>query len=173
MTVGIIMMLGPGSPERAVDDARPRTGDDLTTLPTEPAAPTKSKKAVPAADTDALPLALQSNFPGLGAPPGISGDSDVFSLPKHKLTIRLSAPSALGPIAYVIPTSMEHSQGTLVENGRTWSLTTTVYGNPDYAVVFVQAGPGGQPESCVITVDGRVTERRSTEGPYGAMWCQG
>lgn len=172
VTVGLIVMLRPNSPERAIDDDRPRA-DDLTTLPTEPAAPKKTKKAKPSAEANALPAGLQSGFPGLGTQPGISGDSDVFSLPKHKLTITLSAPHALGTVAYVIPTSVEHPQGSHNEKSNTWSLTTTVYGNPDYAVVFVQAGVDGKPESCKITVDGRVTERRSTEGPYGAMWCQG
>ena len=33
--------------------------------------------------------------------------------------------------------------------------------------------PGGEPVTCVITINGKVTERRSTDGPYGRTMCQG
>ena len=96
------------------------------------------------------------------------------SLPKHTLTVRLTAEGPiLGSVAYVIPTSREHESGKTFVKARTWSLTTTVYGNPKYAAVFGQGDYRGNRVSCVVTVDGKVTDRRSTEGPYGAMWCVG
>lgn len=171
-TIVVIVMLRPGDDERAVDDGRPNAGDDITSIEPTPQPKAKKKKKATSEQTE-LPGGLGGTFPGLGVQPGMGGSSEIFSLPKHTLTIRLSAPQALGLVAYVIPTSTDHSQGSHVENGRTWSLTTTVYGNPDYAVVYLQAGAGGQPETCEITVDGRLTERRSTEGPYSTMWCQG
>ncbi|MCX6400792.1 MAG: hypothetical protein NTX33_12805 [Propionibacteriales bacterium] len=172
-TIIVIVMLRPGDDERAVDDGQPDARDDITSIEPTPQATAKKKKKKATSETTEVPALPGANLAGLGAQPGISGDSDIFSLPKHTITIRLTAPQALGLVAYVIPTSTNHSQGSHVESGRTWSLTTTVYGNPDYAVVYLQAGAGGQPETCEITVDGRVTERRSTDGPYSTMWCQG
>lgn len=171
-TIVVIVMLRPSDDERAVDDGQPNA-DEITSIEPTPQPKAKKKKKKASSEQTGLPTLPGTTFPGLGAQPGISGDSEIFSLPKHTLTIRLTAPQALGLVAYVIPTSTDHPQGSHVESGRTWSLTTTVYGNPDYAVVYLQAGAGGKPETCEITVDGRVTERRSTDGPYSTMWCQG
>ena len=79
----------------------------------------------------------------------------------------------IGTVGYVMPTSLRHSSGTVKNVGLSWSLNSTVYGSPDYAQIYVQAGARGFPITCTVIVDGKVTERRSTEGPYGQMVCQG
>lgn len=175
VATGVFIVLNrPDGSERAVDDGRAGARDGLATGgPSSSATGRNKEKRKAGDDATALPGGLLGGFPGLGVQPGMGGDSSITSLPKHTLTIRLSSPRPLGLVAYVIPTSTNDSQGSLVENGNTWTLTTTVYGNPDYAVVYLQAGPEGKAETCEITVDGKVTERRSTEGPYSTMWCQG
>lgn len=105
--------------------------------------------------------------------PGMQGGSIYKSLPRHSLTMRITSEAPIGTIGYVVPTSLRHSSGVVKNVQRSWSLTTTVYGDPDYAQLFMQAGARGFPITCTIIVDGRVTERRSTEGPYGQMICQG
>lgn len=105
--------------------------------------------------------------------PGLQGGSLYKYLPKHAITLRVTSEVPIGTIGYVMPTSLRNSSGTIKNAGTSWSLSSTVYGSPDYAQIFVQAGARGFPITCTITVDGKVTERRSTEGPYGQMVCQG
>ena len=105
--------------------------------------------------------------------PGLQGGSIYKYLPKHTITLRATSEAPIGTVGYIAPTSLRNSSG-IVKNVKTsWSITTTVYGDPDYAQVFLQSGARGYPITCTIIVDGRVTEQRSTEGPYGQMVCQG
>lgn len=105
--------------------------------------------------------------------PGLQGGSMYKYLPKHHITLRVSSPAPIGTVGYIMPTSLNNSSG-VVKNVQTgWSLNSIVYGDPDYAQIFVQAGARGYPITCTIVVDGRVTEQRSTEGPYGQLVCQG
>jgi hypothetical protein len=76
-------------------------------------------------------------------------------------------------VIFNIPTSRDHPGGQRTDLGRTWSLSTTVRGKPDYAQLFTRAGPEGYPITCQITVDGRVTARQTRGGPYGKVFCQG
>ncbi|UUW92009.1 hypothetical protein [Pimelobacter simplex] len=172
--VASFLSLRPGPSDRAIDST-PRA-DDSSSAPTStpsPATPVKGTTVDPSA-TDAGPGDLfGGHTSGLGVPPGLQGAGDYSQLPKHTLTVRMSTAGTLGTVAWIIPTSVENHEGTAVVRGSTWSLTTTVYGNPDYAVVFAQQGRVDQPVNCTITVDGRVTERRSTKGAYSAMWCEG
>lgn len=105
--------------------------------------------------------------------PGMSGGSIYQNLPRHTITMRVTSEAPIGTVGYVVPTSLRNSSGVVKNVQRSWSLTTTAYGDPDYARLFMQAGARGFPITCTISVDGRVTERRSTEGPYGQMICQG
>ncbi|KRA31212.1 hypothetical protein ASD81_17250 [Nocardioides sp. Root614] len=171
VTVGVIVLLRPDSPERAIDDGRPRAGEDVTTLATEQATTKKKPKII---ESSELPAAFGNNFPGLGVQPGgIRGNGASYSAEKHEVTIRWRARHPLGLVAYIVPTSTNNSQGSHVENSNSWSMSTVAFGNPDYAVAFVQARADGQPVTCEILIDGRVTDRRSTVGPYGSVWCQG
>jgi hypothetical protein len=162
-------------PSRVADSttsAEPTDTVSPSADPTSEAAARRTPKASPSAQAPGSQSGFAIPMPTL-LPPGLSGDGATINAPKHTLTIRWSSPTALGPIAYVIPTSKDHRRGGSVEKTRTRvSLTTTVYGNPDYAVAYVQAGLGA-PATCEIFVDGRRTAHRTTEGPYGAVWCQG
>ena len=164
-------LLRPGPPESAIDDNRP--GDTRSDeLPSESATP-QAKKKRPKKLASQAPGLEAGNFPGLGAPPGLSGEGMSQSLPSHRMTLRLTSPNPIGWTGYIIPTSTQHPEGSSFVEGNSWSLSTTVYGDPDYGVVFLQAGADGRPATCEITIDGQVTDRRTTKGPYGTVWCQG
>ncbi|MFD0807371.1 hypothetical protein ACFQ0K_14865 [Nocardioides caeni] len=173
---GTFLLRNPGEDsETAIDSARPAEPTASASIdPTQ-----RARRARPApSDGTATSVpdagdAVAADFPGLGEPNGISGEGRNYSLTEHTMTIQLSSPNPLGLVAYLIPASTENPRGKAVVEARTWSLTTTVYGKPKYGAVYVQAGYDGRPATCVITIDGKVTERRSTKGPYGAMWCLG
>ncbi|MCW2855916.1 MAG: hypothetical protein JWR52_1531 [Marmoricola sp.] len=105
--------------------------------------------------------------------PGLQGGSVYRYLPKHHVVMTITSDQPIGTIGYEVPTSLHNSSGIVKNVGTHWSLATTAYGSPDYAQLFMQAGARGFPVTCTITVDGRVTEHRSTEGPYGQLICQG
>jgi hypothetical protein len=160
----------------------PPTTTPLTELPTE--SPSASPTGTATGAAAGGPGGAFEGFGGAGSGggkgsggtlemPGLQGGSMYKYLPKHKIVLRVTSEVPIGTIGYVMPTSLRHSSGTVKNAGTSWSLTDTVYGNPDYAQLFFQAGSRGFPVTCTITVDGRVTERRSTEGPYGQMVCQG
>ena len=155
--------------EKAVDPvAEPSTSasSEATATP----AP-RHKKREPLA---ASALAGAPNASVFGLPPGMQGSGSVTSLPPHHVTITWSAPrSAVGVVAWIIPSSQDHEQGKATSYAHSYSLSTTVYGNPKYAAVFAQADVHGNPITCTITVDGRVTEQRTASKPFSAMWCVG
>jgi len=168
--VGSFLFLRPESPDSAIDpEARERAAESSPTAAPSPDASTAAT-AQPSAAESGL---FAGHTGGLGVPPGLQGAGDYSQLPKHTLTVHMSTKGVLGTVAWIIPTSVENHEGTTVVRGGSWSLTTTVYGNPNYAVVFAQQGRVEEPVTCTITVDGKVTERRSTKGAYSAMWCEG
>jgi hypothetical protein len=93
--------------------------------------------------------------------------------PRHRVVLSLRSPHKLPFVVYNIPTSRDHRSGKVTELGESWSVATYVYGSPDYAQLFTWAGPEGYPITCTITVDGRVTARHTTRGPWGKLYCQG
>ena len=130
----------------------------------------------PADDTVTVDAQVQAGLARLGGPlasTGLGGSGGVQGLPRHELTLTISSAAPLGTVGYIIPTSLNDNYGVVKNVGRTFSVSTVVYGNPDYAQGFAQADARGNPVTCTVTVDGRVTERRSTEGPYAALFCQG
>lgn len=147
----------------------------LTPLPTGSAAPTTS----PSPTGGSVESLFQSGLTQLGksktglSAMGLPGTGADRHLPRHHILLHVSSEQPIGTVGYIMPTSLRESSGIVKNVGRSWSLTSTVYGDPDYAQVFVQAGYRGFPITCTITVDGHVTDRRSTEGPYGEMICQG
>lgn len=115
---------------------------------------------------------------GTGAPsgagaPGLRGAGWSISAPAHQLVLQVRSSAPIGEIGYVVPTSADHYSGRVSHAGMSWRMSTTVYGRPDYARVWIQAGERGTPVTCTILVDGHVTDQRSTTGPYGASMCQG
>lgn len=161
------LVLRPGPPESAIDRTQPRETESSTTP--EPEARERTSRDAASGDADSS----QTSFPGLGTQlGGLQGKGSNSSLEPHRLTVRLSSSGPVGHVVYIIPTSKNDRGSTLV-TASSWSLTTTVYGPPDYAAVFGQGAHDGRAVTCEITVDGKVTERRTTKGPYGAMWCVG
>jgi hypothetical protein len=112
-----------------------------------------------------------NNFNGSLA--GFAGSGLYWSLPKHHIVLSVTSPGQIGTVGYLIPTSLDKADGVAKHVGTSWGLQTIVYGRPDYARIFLQAGASGVPISCTISVDGRVTEHRATSGPYGQLMCQG
>jgi hypothetical protein len=110
---------------------------------------------------------------GLGLPSGLQGSGGTKGLPEQRITLAMRSTAPIGTIGYVVPTSLDHSHGVVEDVGTSWSLTTTGYGAPDHAQLFAQSGPTGAPITCTVTVNGTVTESRSTSGPYSQLFCQG
>lgn len=110
---------------------------------------------------------------GINSLTGLTGSGGISGIPKHTIALRVTSASPLAYVGYVVPTSLDNSTGTVIEPGRSWSMTTVGYGPPDYAQIFSLAGPAGVPVTCTITVDGKVTEQRTTSGPYDQLFCQG
>ncbi len=115
---------------------------------------------------------------GRGGPGGlrgsgysVSGGASGGSVHHVVLTVHSAAPTK--EIGYLVPTSRKHPYGKVMDPGRSWRLATTAYGKPDYARVWIAGGSAGTPVICTITVDGRVSDQRSTSGAYGASMCQG
>ncbi|TNM46119.1 hypothetical protein FHP29_04120 [Nocardioides albidus] len=155
---------------RDPDLRAPATGATPTDLPSS----SPSASASPSAPSGA---AGPGGFSTDGLPPltlpGLPGKGGNASLPKIRIHLEVFSKAPIGIVGYQVPTSLTDSAGTDEGVGTHWSLDTIAYGEPDYARLFFGAGPTGTPVTCVITVDGKVTERRSTEGPYGRTMCQG
>jgi hypothetical protein len=134
--------------------------------------------AEPAASTgppSTTPGTPGTTFPGAGLPDlkGLRGKGGIVGLPREKVVLSMTSAAPIAYVGYIVPTSLDHSTGTVSSPGTSWSLTTTAYGPPDYAQLFSLAGPAGVPVTCTITVNGRVTETRTTSGPYDQLFCQG
>ena len=153
------------------------TGPSYTVrTPISPLEDAQSKEQVSEFEADAE--AAEQAVTGTAASPpqldwaGLAGEGFSTGAPAHKVTISVTSEAPAGTVGYVIPTSVDDYAGK-VTAGTTWSLTTTAYGRPDYARVFIQAGARGYPVTCTVIVDGKVTDRRSTAGPWGQSMCQG
>lgn len=169
VVIGLVMRSGGDSAPAAASEGtgsiqRPQQVD--TYVP-----PTGREPGSPLADD-----MLRQGFSALAGPAGglgLAGSGGTKGLPRHTVVLRMSSSAPMGELGYVVPTSPDASYGVVKDAGRSWSLTTIAYGSPDYAQLFGQAGPGGAALTCTITVDGTVTEQRSTDGPYGQLFCQG
>ena len=141
-----------------------------------PRAPRSGDTTAPSAKSTDLP----SGFPGAGLtlpplapPPGLAGKGGSVGLPKMRVTMEVFSAQPIGIVGWQVPTNPDTPTGISRGVGTHWSKTVIAYGRPDYARIFFGAGPSGTPVTCVITVNGKVTERRSTDGPYGRTMCQG
>lgn len=163
---------GP-TPDTATDPTR---RPDATAMPTPTPRPSRPAEASTTAEPveATAPDAGALNLPaGVALPAGLGGKGSGRSLPRTTLKIRVLSTQPLYRVSYIIPTSDDQRYGQDDGVGNSWSHTTRVWGKPDYAAVFVQAFWPGVKVTCVITVGGRETERRTIVGPQGAMWCQG
>ena len=114
----------------------------------------------------------------LGLPPGtvpqgLNASGRTGSGDPHRLTVTISGADPLGHVYYIIPTSAQYRRGSAAVSSTSWALHTTVWGSPKYAVAGVQANYLGTPVSCTITVDGHVTDHRTSRGPFSVIWCVG
>lgn len=175
IVVGAVAMLfaltnlltsGPESTPQAAATAPPSidvpayTGTDDVTLTDQPTPPALS--GIP-------------SFPGSGAADlkGLDGKGGILGLPKERIVLTMTSAEPIAYVGYVVPTSLDHQTGTVRNPGTSWSLSTVGYGPPDHAQLFSLAGPTGVPVTCTITVNGKVTETRTTSGPYDQLFCQG
>ncbi len=108
-----------------------------------------------------------------GGPVGLAGEGASLSTQTRRLTMSATSDEPILVLGYQVPTSNDAVFGRVKSPGRSWSRSTTVYGPPDYAQIFLQAGPRATTISCTVTVDGRVTDRRTATGPYAQLFCQG
>lgn len=177
VAVGVLAFLTrPGTSPESATDPGDRPSASGTTTPTPSARPKPRRSASPSAEPveDVQPDAGSLDLPdGVQLPAGLGGSGSGRSLPRTTLKIRVVSSQPLYRVSYIIPTSDDERYGQDDGVGNTWSHTTRVWGRPDYAAVFVQAFWPGVKVTCVITVGGRETERRTIVGPQGAMWCQG
>ena len=160
---------GSGSPS-----SQPTLGGPTLATPT----------ATPSRLLDGMPTPSGSGLSALGAGggmgssgtvklPGLQGGTMSKNFPRHQLNLLVTSEGQIGTVGWFIPTSLRKSYGVAKDVKHEWDLSTVVYGDPDYARIWLQAGARGFPITCTITVDGVVTEHRSTEGPYGQLLCQG
>jgi len=136
-------------------------------LPTGTARPSASTS--PSGDSSVT--GLPKTLPRVTLTPGEPGGFTYANLPSHQLVLSASAAVPVRAVGYLIPTSKDHPYGKVTGLGDRWSLTTSVYGKPDYAALFIQAGRAGVPVSCTITIDGRVASAKTTSGAYGRALC--
>lgn len=158
----------PDSNDRSAED--PAAAPSTTAEPT--ATPTPHKRRKKPAPTEATPEAVQLPA-GLPMPPGLGGSGNGKSLPRTAYQIKITSAKPMYRVQYIIPTSDDQQYGEDNDVGTTWTHNTKVWGRPDYGAAFVHALWPGVEVTCVVTVGGRVVERRTIVGPYGAMWCQG
>jgi hypothetical protein len=167
---------GDGSTDHAVDVP---TG--TTSTPTaQPAALPRAPRSGATDSASGKPTDLPSGFPGEGLTlpplpplPGLAGHGGSVGLPRIHVKLEVFSAQPIGIVGWQVPTNPDTPSGVSRGVGKHWSKTIIAYGRPDYARLFFGAGPSGTPVTCVITVDGKVTERRSTDGPYGRTMCQG
>jgi hypothetical protein len=166
---------GSSSSSSARTLGEPTPGGQMLATPT----------ATPSRLLDGMPTPSGSLLSGLGASdggpgssvgmhlPGLPGGTLFKNFPRHQLKLLVTSEGDIGTVGWIIPTSLRKSYGIAKNVKHEWDLATVVYGDPDYARIWLQAGAIGFPITCTITVDGVVTEHRSTDGPYGRLLCQG
>lgn len=169
--VALVVPLPGGSGGDGSGSRADGTGSADGSAPTRPsAAPsmTPAAESADAASSLVRPPAVRGQEPA-----GLSGSGGILNVRAHRITLSVRSSDPIGVVGYNIPTSRDRPSGVVRGVGRSWSLSTRVYGRPDYAQMFLQAGPASVSMTCTITVDGKVTEQRTSSGPYGQLFCQG
>lgn len=170
MAVVLVVLFVPlpnsGDDARAGDRSPPTLGPRPSPDATEPASNgTKVRETSP---QGAPPTAMT-----LEARPGLLGEGASRSTAVHDVTLTVTSDAPVWVLGYLVPTSPDRSYGKVKKPGSSWSMSTVVTGPPDYAQIFAQSGPKATRITCTVSVDGRVTERRTATGPYGQLFCQG
>lgn len=171
LVAALLVPLGGSGSTATGDAAAGREGVERPRLDRPTPSPSMSAAA---ADPSAEPAGTAPRtITGVREPTGLSGSGGTLSIRARRITLSATSSEPIGVVGYLVPTSRDRSNGTATGVGTSWSLSTLVYGTPDYAQMFLQAGPSGATITCTITVDGKVTEQRSSSGPYGQLFCQG
>lgn len=148
------------------DVALPALRTPVTSAPVAPTPPSSTGSTSRSATTKyAVPGTRQTVT--LGAAAGLVIDTRG----QHRLTATVTSSAAVYEVGYLMPTSLDHPYGKVVHPGRRWSVTTTVSGRPNYAVIWVWAGKAGVPATCTISIDGTLRVRKTTVGAYGRQVC--
>lgn len=148
-----------GGPALATPTATP--SQRLTVLPTP--------SAVPTSIGDVL-AGLDSSAGAFGTNPG-SGTSK--SLPKHRVVVKAVSDGQIMAVGWWIPFANGERTGGEVPKSKTFSHGDTTYGSSDLARILAYGGPESRHTSCMVLVDGKVTEKQTAEGPYAEVFCQG
>ena len=156
---------------KAYQDASP-SSPDAGSGSGSPSPGTSSPSASGHPSGRATLLGLPATLPPYTLHPGEPGGFVFADIPKHTLVLTVTSAGPIGKLGYIAPTSLDHAYGTAIA-GTSWVLQTYVTGKPYYAAIFIQAGRGGVPIRCTISVDGRVDSSASTSGPYGRQVCVG
>jgi hypothetical protein len=167
-TVGAILLLVFAYTSYMSDDSgKAASGDPSSSLPADTNPPEDIQTKLPAVTP---PKAFGGSLVVDGGH-GLLGSGSSNPAAKHAVTLRVTSPSPIVFVKYYVPTADRNSVAYPV--GTSWSLSTTATGPPDYAQMFLQANGRGDPITCTVTVDGKVTDKRTTEGAYGQILCQG
>jgi hypothetical protein len=174
LVAALLLLHGSKAPERdkgVVGTTPGSTGGGSVPLPKAE----KHGKAASRARSNAAPatggIGFSTSLAGLGTQ-GLPGGTLEKPLKEMHIRLSLSSDHPIGWLGWIVPTSKEAPVGKRTGVGRSWSMSTVGYGRPDYARLFFMSGPVGS-VTCTITVNGRVTEHRTTKGPYDQMMCQG
>ena len=149
-----------GGPPLATPTATPT--DRLTELPTPSAVPTQVGDVL---------AGLQGT--GNGAFTSDFGSGTSKSLPRHQVVIRAGSDGPMMAVGWWIPFADGERKGGQKGPGRTFEHTDHTYGSADLARLLAYGGPDSRSTWCTITVDGKVTERQTADGPYAEVFCQG
>ena len=136
--------------------------DALTVLPTPSSVPTT---------VEGLMEGLSPSSAGSFGKSTVGGSSK--SLPRHHVTVSATSDGAMMGVGWWIPFADGKRTGADQSGSKTFRHSDTTYGDADLARVLAYGGPYSKKTSCSITVDGKVTIRKTAKGPYGEVFCQG
>jgi hypothetical protein len=149
-----------GGPALATPTTTP--SQHLTVLPTPSGIPTSVGGVMQGLDSS-----------GNGAFTKSFGTGSSKSLPKHHVVVKAVSDGQMMGVGWWIPFADGERKGGEKGPGRTFDHGDTTYGDADLARILAYGGPTSKTTSCMILVDGKVTERQTAKGPYGQVFCQG
>jgi hypothetical protein len=149
-----------GGPALATPTTTP--SQHLTVLPTPSGIPTSVGGVMQGLDSS-----------GNGAFTKSFGSGSSKSLPKHHVVVKAVSDGQMMGVGWWIPFADGERKGGEKGPGKTFDHGDTTYGDADLARVLAYGGPTSKRTTCMIIVDGKVTEKQTAKGPYGQVFCQG
>lgn len=138
-----------------------------------PSATPSTPTASPSSSGGPRAGAKPAGFGSATALTGLPGGSQTSTIGEHTVVMRAWSSKPLAFAAWYVPTREGQKKGATRLPGPSWQMRATAYGPPDYAQVYLQADGTGTPVFCEVRVDGEVTARERSKGPYGFVMCQG